>query len=156
MARREQRTGYGLRSAAGFSLMELLIVVAIILIISTIAMPSLLRSRQAANESAAVSTLQLFNASQNIYLSGHGGFGTVDDLVAYGLIDDRFQGSKSGYSFDVQLSGNRLEYTITAIAASQTQGRYDYFTTTDFVLRYATNAGRAPAGQAGMPVNNQN
>lgn len=156
MSGREQGNGNGLRTSAGFSLLELLIVVAIILIISTIAMPSLLRSRQAANESAAVSTLQLFNASQNIYMSGSGGFGTVDDLMADGLIDDRFDSPKSGYRYVATLSADHLEYTITATAEPDTAGRYDYYTTTDFVPRYATDASRAPAGQAGTPVNNQN
>src|SRR6185436_13931932 len=49
--------GYMNKSNKGFSLLELLIVVAIILIIATIAIPSLLRSRQAAHEAAAVATL---------------------------------------------------------------------------------------------------
>jgi prepilin-type N-terminal cleavage/methylation domain-containing protein len=138
---------------AGFSLLELLIVVAIILIIATIAIPSLVRSRQAANESAAASTLQLFNASQTIYLTATGGFGTVAQLVADGLIDDRFLSAKSGYVFGGTLAGDRLNYEITATAVSANSGRYDYYTSPDSVLRYTTNASRAPAGMAGLPLN---
>src|SRR5207247_73171 len=65
----------------GFSLLELLIVVAIILIIATIAIPSLLRSRQAANESAAVANLRTINTAQVTYLSSSGGnYGSLAGL----------------------------------------------------------------------------
>ena len=68
--------------ANGFSLLELLIVVAIILIIATIAMPSLLRSRQAANESGAVSSVRMVNTAQLTYMTSNGGiFGSFTDLV---------------------------------------------------------------------------
>src|SRR6266508_2188865 len=53
-----------MKTTRGFSLLELLIVVAIILIIATIAIPSLLKSRQAANESAAVSNVRNLNTAE--------------------------------------------------------------------------------------------
>ena len=62
-----------MKNSKGFSLLELLIVVAIILIIATIAIPSLLRSRQAANESAAVANLRTINTAEVTYLSSSGG-----------------------------------------------------------------------------------
>ena len=136
----------------GFSLLELLMVVAIILIVATMAIPALLQSRQAANEAAAVSTLQLFNASENTYFTTTGGFGTVAELIADDLLDDRFFGAKSGYLFEVAVSGDRLDYLLTATAAAPSAGRYDYYTSPDYVLRYTTTASRAPAGQAGRPV----
>ena len=142
------------REVLGFSLLELLLVVAIILIVATIAIPSLVRSRQSANESAAVSTLRLFNASQQIYaIATRGPFGTVPELVAVELVDDRFLGPKSGYLFEAVLPGDRLDYMMTATAVTPVAGRYDYYTTPENVIRYTTTAGRAPAGQAGMPVN---
>lgn len=57
----------------GFSLIELLIVVAIILIIAAIAIPNLLRSRMSANQAAAVSTLRNINNSQAAYIAEFGG-----------------------------------------------------------------------------------
>src|SRR5262245_46878102 len=63
--------GHRMKSNRGFSLLELLIVVAIILIIATIAIPSLLRSRQAAQESSAVAQLRTINTAQVTYLSSY-------------------------------------------------------------------------------------
>src|SRR5580698_4975425 len=95
----------------GFSLLELLIVVAIILIIATIAIPSLLRSRQAANESAAVATVRTITTAQVTYLSSSGGnFGTVAQLVSAGLLDSGFNGTKGGYNYSVTTNGQ--DYTI--------------------------------------------
>jgi len=50
------------------------------------------------------------------------------------------------------LAGNRLDYTVYATAAAPNQGRYDYYSTPDYVIRYSTVATRAPAGLAGEPV----
>ena len=75
------------RKNRGFSLLELLIVVAIILIIATIAIPSLLRSRQAANESAAVANLRTINTAEVTYLSSAGGnYGDVYPVGGRGTL----------------------------------------------------------------------
>src|SRR5215204_3595215 len=92
------------KNIRGFSLLELLIVVAIILIIATIAIPSLLRSRQAANESAAVANLRTINTAEVTYLSSSGGtYGKMLDLIAARLLDDTFTGTKAGYNYDLEL-----------------------------------------------------
>src|ERR1041385_5714837 len=111
----------------GFSLLELLIVVAIILIIATIAIPSLLRSRQAANESAAVAELRTINTAQITYLSSaQGNYGDITKLISAGLLDSRFSGQMSGYLFSITSSG--ADYTATANPASTSNGRYGYYT----------------------------
>src|SRR5256885_3812149 len=86
----------------GFSLLELLIVVAIILIIATIAIPSLLRSRQSAQESSAVAQIRTINTAEITYLSSNqGSYGSVAQLITQGLLDSRFTGSVSGYHFAI-------------------------------------------------------
>ena len=136
----------------GFSLLELLIVVAIILIIATIAIPSLLRSRQAANESAAVASIRTVITAEITYLSSAGGnFGTLVQLVGAGLLDTGFNGIKSGYNYGILTNG--LDYTITAYPASTNNGRYGYYSVPDGVVRYSTNSTLAPTNMAGNPVN---
>src|SRR5881396_2949920 len=89
----------------GFSLLELLIVVAIILIIATIAIPSLLRSRQSAQESSAVAQLRTMNTAEVTYIaSNSGAYGSIPELITQGLLDGRFTGSISGYDYTLTVT----------------------------------------------------
>ncbi len=99
----------------GFSLIELLIVVAILLIIAAIAIPGLLRSRIAANEASAVGSLRVINTAEMTYATTYNvGFtctlsqlgpmasGASPSSAAAGLLDASLaSGAKSGYNFSV-------------------------------------------------------
>jgi len=86
----------------GFSLIELLIVVAIIGIVASIAVPNLLASRRSANEASAQSSLRTIASCELTYqaTTGRGDFATLDQLRLETLTDSVLgSGSKSGYNF---------------------------------------------------------
>ncbi len=102
-----------MRSHRGFSLIELLLVVAVILIIASIAVPNFLKSRLRANEAAAVASLRMINTAAVTYSITYPDMGFPAQLTALGganpcaasstqacLIDDNLAlGNKSGYNF---------------------------------------------------------
>src|SRR5262245_27368494 len=90
------------RKQKGFSLIELLIVVAIIGIIAAIAIPNLLKSQQAARETAALTEVQTIGKSQVLYsvTKGHGKFADLAGLGAQAIIDATLaSGNKGGYVY---------------------------------------------------------
>jgi type IV pilus assembly protein PilA len=141
----------------GFSLIELLIVVAIILVIAAIAIPSLLRARISANEASAVSSLRALNTAQISYSSSYPTVGfavTIGSLAGVNcappgstgacLIDTQLaSGSKSGYSFtESGTSGTpNATYQFRADPLSPNQSGVRYFCTfADAVIRTGTTS----------------
>jgi type IV pilus assembly protein PilA len=135
----------------GFSLIELLIVVAIILIIAAIAIPNLLRSKMAANEASAVGSLRTLNTSSVAFSTTYGNYPTqLTDLgpstaptsTAADLIDSALvSGSKSGYMFTFSAATPYQQYSITSgpLTPGVTGQRY-FYTDQSGVIRVNTSA----------------
>ena len=158
---------------SGFSLIELLIVVAVILVIAAIAIPNLLRSRMAANEASAVASLRSINTSEVVYQSTYGSSfaSTLLDLSDGGtaancapsnqpastsacLIDSALaSGAKSGYTFiytPVASGAVVTGYTVTADPTTVGgSGQRHFFTDQTNVVRVNNSA---PAGSTDSPI----
>ncbi len=145
--------------ARGFSLIELLIVIAIILIIAAIAMPKLTKARMFAYEMAAIRTLHTINTAQAQYFSTYGRYATtlaelgpppggsgVATASAADLIPgDLALGTKSGYTFT--MVGTPQGYTANANPqVYNTTGSRSFYTDQSTVIR--EHLGNEPASAA--------
>ena len=146
-----------MRKQRGFSLIELLIVVAIILIIASMAIPNLLRARMSANEAAAVGAVRTLNTAQISYNSAYPTVGYASTLSALSgtscappnsasacLIDTQLgSGTKNGYTFTLSdVTGTpAATYTVIASPAVPNQTGVRYFCSfADAVVRGAVSA----------------
>jgi prepilin-type N-terminal cleavage/methylation domain-containing protein len=143
-----------MRAQRGFSLIELLIVVAILLILAAIAIPSFLDSKMRANEASAVGSLRQIGTAQSTYSITYPdvgyavnlsdlGPGTPTTSAAAGLIDDVLgcPGStcnKSGYGFTLTTGSGFYSIAATPITVGQS-GRRSFYGDSSGVIRYNTS-----------------
>jgi len=161
-----------MRKQKGFSLIELLIVIAIILIIAAIAIPNLLRARIAANEASSVSSIRTINTAQATYVTGYPTFGYAATLVSLGpggvgtvcgaggpvqanacLLDSALSNAvaatpKSGYYYDMAATATgtvNTQYTVGSSPSSfNVTGVRGFCSQEDAVLRFTATGSGAP------------
>jgi len=154
-----------MKNEKGFSLVELLIVVAIIAIIAAIAIPSLLTSKQASNEAAAMQGCRTIGSAEVAYAAvNNQRYTDLTTLVSGNYLDSRFSGATgfNGYTyvFADSITGTTLAGplpTSFGFLANPTTGggRHTYGIAPDQVVRYQGTAGGGtpPAGLAvGDPI----
>lgn len=144
----------GKKKNKGFSLIELLIVVAIILIIAAIAIPNLLKARRSANEGSATASMRTIGSGELLYRSTQGVFTNLTGLSSDGVIDNVLgSGAKSGYNF-AAAAGSTPALQFSATAAPQVStgptasGTRFYWTDESQVIRYKLGAAAASTDQA--------
>ena len=115
----------------GFSLIELLIVVAIILIIAAIAIPNFIHARMAANESTAVSSIHAINTSQIAYSS-------ANPTIGYSALLSDLGPSGAGYLDSVLSSGTKSGYAFTYVQNTSSTPSVGYTLNADPITRGVT------------------
>lgn len=142
----------------GFTLIELMIVVAIIAIIAAIAIPNLLRSRLQSNESATIGNLKTIVGAQTAYSSARGAYtGAFADLTTATppFLDGDWAGTKSGYDFTMDGVGTEpfQDFWVDAVPNQpEISGQRAFGVGSDGVIRF--NPDKTPVGDntSGTPL----
>ncbi|HJR08423.1 MAG TPA: type II secretion system protein [Pyrinomonadaceae bacterium] len=116
------------KSQRGFSLLELLIVVAVISIVAALSVPNFLHSRQAAHNASAFSSLRLIHSAQIAYRARFNQYGNLTDLKNAGTLTDPLLtgGQRSNYSFVVNPATLGADYYEVSATPSVAPWRYYY------------------------------
>ena len=151
-----------MKNNRGFTLIELMIVIAIIAIIAAIAIPNLIEARKGSNEAAAIGALRTMTTAQALYREGDKGhFGTLIYCTALGpvatantlsnvrLVDGVLgSGTKQGYTFAIVQADN-FTWSATASPATPTKSGDRYFFVDESgVIRFSTTASASSLSSA--------
>ena len=139
------------RRQVGLTLIELMVVVAVIAIITTLALPGLQNASKRSNEASAIASLKNILTAQNQYKIRFGSFASVSDLVTSDLLDDNFSDDeKSGYRFQNVSAPTVGHWELEAVPINPTaSGDRYFFADSSGVIRFKDGA---QAGIGDTPV----
>ena len=124
-------------------------------LVAAIAVPNLIASRRAANEASAIATLRHVSAAQATYQAHFGKYGTLDELAAEELIDQKLAtGRKNGYKFVIVMTTDEKDregFALTAVPLTFSSGTRSFFVDQTLVLRAADKTGE-PASNLDPPL----
>ncbi len=133
----------------GFSLIELLIVSSLILVITAIALPNLLRSRMAAHEASATATLKVLNTAEITYSSTYNS-GFTDTLAKLGPPTSGQPSATSADLADSVLSGGAVGGTPTSFVKNGFNFTYTFSGGFGSIVSYTVNADPVARGTSGQ------
>lgn len=129
----------------GFSLVELVFVIAIIGILSTLAVPFIHQARLTAQEKTAVANIRTLYEAQNLYHIRNGRYGNLPELVAQSFVPESYDGpGYLGYSFSVVNAGHYHLAMVAVPTEFGISGRKGFFVDESGCIRYSTD-GSAPS-----------
>lgn len=137
MCKLRKQTNYG------FTLLEIMIVVAVIAIIAAIAIPNLLRARITSHEASTIQNLRAILSAQGAYFAAHGEFAidmeSMTTPVPAFLSHDFLQNPLSGYR--ITFGGDEINYTLTADPTTwYVTGIRGFYTDATGIIRYNVGA----------------
>lgn len=136
------RVGSRERGSGGFTLVELMIVVAVLAIIVAMAIPGFSHAKRSANEASAIASMKAFTQTQIQYRLRYGTYAGIANLESVGMLDNSFADlEKAGYSFLDSEAPDSGYWAIEShpVVNGVTGDRY-FFVDSSGVIRYLTGA----------------
>lgn len=132
---------------------QILVGVAVVLLALFIVVTFLLPTkgyRAAPKEAMAAAVMRTIIGAEETYFNNRGRHATIQELIDANLLKPDFAEATPGYTFSVTLT--ERSYLLTTKRLTRDAGAWDFFATSDGIVRFSTDASAAPPDEAGMPV----